>query len=49
MTLTRPLPSRLAWSPIAEVDPELWQAMVGERERQRGKLPTIFHVECEAG
>ena len=41
VTLTRPLPSRLAWSPIAEVDPELWQAMLGERERQRRKIELI--------
>ena len=43
MTLTRgsPLPSRLAWAPIADVDPELWQAMLGERERQRHKIELI--------
>ena len=33
--------SRLAWAPIAEVDPELWEAMVGERERQRWKIELI--------
>jgi glycine hydroxymethyltransferase len=38
VTLTR---SRLAWSPIAEVDPELWDAMVGERRRQRNKIELI--------
>ena len=38
MTLTR---SRLAWAPIAEVDPELWEAMVGERRRQRNKIELI--------
>ena len=41
MTLTRPLPSRLAWASIADVDPELWQAMLGERERQRRKIELI--------
>jgi len=43
VTLTRgsPLPSRLAWAPIADVDPELWQAMLGERERQRRKIELI--------
>ena len=39
MTLTRV--GRLAWSPLAEVDPELWAAMVGERERQRHKIELI--------
>jgi glycine hydroxymethyltransferase len=38
VTLTR---SRLAWAPIAEVDPELWEAMVGERRRQRNKIELI--------
>jgi len=33
--------SRLAWAPIADVDPELWQAMLGERERQRRKIELI--------
>jgi glycine/serine hydroxymethyltransferase len=33
--------SRTAWSSIAEVDPELWTAMVGERERQRWKIELI--------
>jgi glycine hydroxymethyltransferase len=33
--------SRAAWSSIAEVDPELWSAMVGERERQRLKIELI--------
>ena len=41
VTLTRPRSSRLAWSPIAEVDPELWEAMLGERERQRRKIELI--------
>jgi glycine hydroxymethyltransferase len=33
--------SGLAWSPIAEVDPELWEAMLGERDRQRRKIELI--------
>jgi glycine hydroxymethyltransferase len=33
--------SRTAWASIAEVDPELWAAMVGERERQRWKIELI--------
>jgi glycine hydroxymethyltransferase len=33
--------SRTAWATIAEVDPELWTAMVGERERQRWKIELI--------
>ena len=33
--------SRAAWAPIAEVDPDLWAAMVGERERQRWKIELI--------
>ncbi len=33
--------SRAAWSSIAEVDPELWSALVGERERQRWKIELI--------
>ncbi len=31
----------LAWAPLAEVDPELWTAIEGERERQRWKLELI--------
>jgi glycine hydroxymethyltransferase len=41
VTLTRPPTSGLAWSPIAEVDPELWEAMLGERDRQRRKIELI--------
>ena len=33
--------SRTAWATIAEVDPELWTAMVGERDRQRWKIELI--------
>ena len=39
MTVT---PSRgLAWAPLAEVDPDLWRAIEGERDRQRWKLELI--------
>ncbi len=31
----------LAWAPLAEVDPELWSAIEGERDRQRWKLELI--------
>jgi glycine hydroxymethyltransferase len=34
-------PSRLLWAPISEVDPELWAAMVGERDRQELKIELI--------
>src|SRR4051794_35602271 len=33
--------SRLGWAPIAEVDPELWTAMLLERDRQRDKIELI--------
>jgi glycine hydroxymethyltransferase len=33
--------TRAAWASIAEVDPDLWAAMVGERERQRWKIELI--------
>ena len=33
--------SRIAWAPISDVDPQLWEAMVGERERQRWKIELI--------
>ncbi len=32
---------RLGWAPIAEVDPELWAAMVQERRRQHDKIELI--------
>jgi glycine hydroxymethyltransferase len=32
---------RLGWATIAEVDPELWAAMLGERRRQRDKIELI--------
>jgi glycine hydroxymethyltransferase len=34
-------PSRIAWASLAEVDPELWAAMLGERERQRWNIELI--------
>jgi glycine hydroxymethyltransferase len=33
--------SRAAWAPLAEVDPELWSAMLAERERQRWNIELI--------
>ena len=33
--------SRSAWSTLSEVDPELWEAMLAERERQRWKIELI--------
>ena len=34
-------PTGLAWASIAEVDPEVWEAMVGERRRQHDKIELI--------
>jgi glycine hydroxymethyltransferase len=31
----------IGWSSIAEVDPEVWQAMLAERDRQRDKIELI--------
>jgi glycine hydroxymethyltransferase len=31
----------LGWAPLAELDPDLWAAMLGERERQRWHLELI--------
>ncbi len=31
----------LGWAPLAEVDPELWAAIMGERDRQRDKIELI--------
>ena len=39
MTMTAP--TGLAWAPIADVDPEVWQAMLGERRRQHDKIELI--------
>jgi glycine hydroxymethyltransferase len=33
--------SRIAWAPLAEVDPDLWAAMERERERQRWNIELI--------
>ncbi len=34
-------PTGLAWAPIADVDPEIWDAMLGERRRQHDKIELI--------
>ena len=34
-------PTGLAWAPIADVDPEVWEAMLGERRRQHDKIELI--------
>jgi len=39
--MTATAPTGLAWAPIADVDPELWEAMVGERRRQHDKIELI--------
>jgi glycine hydroxymethyltransferase len=39
--MTATAPTGLAWAPIADVDPELWAAMVGERRRQHEKVELI--------
>jgi glycine hydroxymethyltransferase len=39
--MTTTAPSSAAWAPLSEVDPELWAAMEGERERQRWKIELI--------
>ena len=39
--MTTPTASNLAWAPLSQVDPELWAAMEGERERQRWKIELI--------
>jgi glycine hydroxymethyltransferase len=33
--------ARIAWAPLAEVDPDLWGAMQRERERQRWNIELI--------
>ena len=35
------IPARAAWAPLSEVDPELWSAMISERERQRWNIELI--------
>jgi glycine hydroxymethyltransferase len=39
--MTVSIPSRAAWAALPEVDPELWAAMQGERDRQRWKIELI--------
>ena len=39
--MTATAPTGLAWAPISDVDPELWEAMVGERRRQHDKIELI--------
>src|SRR5829696_479326 len=39
MTMTSE--SRLGWARLADVDPELWSAMVAERDRQRDNIELI--------
>ena len=36
--------SSAAWASIAEVDPELWDAMEAERRRQRDKIELIANT-----
>ena len=31
----------IGWAPLADVDPELWAAMLGERDRQHNKIELI--------
>jgi glycine hydroxymethyltransferase len=39
--MTAPTASAAAWATLAEVDPELWSAMLGEADRQRWKIELI--------
>src|SRR5262245_31036748 len=39
--MTQAPPTGLGWARLADVDPELWQAMVLERDRQRDKIELI--------
>jgi len=39
--MTASAPTGLAWAPIADVDPEVWAAMVAERRRQHDKIELI--------
>src|ERR671934_498992 len=41
MTMTISPATELAWAPLAEVDPELWQALRGEHARQHHKIELI--------
>jgi glycine hydroxymethyltransferase len=40
-TMTMTSPSGLGWARVADVDPELWAAMEGERHRQHDKIELI--------
>ncbi|MGZ3585814.1 MAG: serine hydroxymethyltransferase, partial [Candidatus Limnocylindrales bacterium] len=40
-TRLAPAAEGLGWAPIAEVDPELWEAMLGERRRQHDNIELI--------
>jgi glycine hydroxymethyltransferase len=39
--MTQAPAATLGWAPLAEVDPELWDAMLQERRRQRDKIELI--------
>jgi glycine hydroxymethyltransferase len=39
--MTQTVPRGLGWASLAEVDPELWDAMLKERRRQRDKIELI--------
>jgi glycine hydroxymethyltransferase len=39
--MTQTVPRGLGWASLAEVDPELWDAMLRERRRQRDKIELI--------
>ena len=39
--MTATVPRGLAWARIADVDPELWDAMLGERRREHEKIELI--------
>ena len=39
--MTQAPPTGLGWARLADVDPELWEAMVGERRRQHDKIELI--------
>src|SRR5918912_3896079 len=41
VTMTIAPTTELAWAPLAEVDPEVWQTMRGEHARQRHKIELI--------
>jgi glycine hydroxymethyltransferase len=39
--MTQAPSTELGWAPLADVDPELWSAMLKERDRQRDKIELI--------